>query len=173
MFITTNLHLQSRKEGMHVQSCLTLCDPKDCSQLRSSVHGLFQARILEQVAVSFSTGSSQPREDVSLCLLCLLQWPTDSLPLHHLGSPDLDPIDITINTCMSQRHLKFKKSLTISVLDSLFQMLTTSKQNSKPCLSYTFTTLILSAPVSKQSTIAKDLLIKKSQVCFPLLLPHH
>ena len=36
------------------QLCLTLCDPMDCSPPGSSVHGLFQARILEWVAVSFS-----------------------------------------------------------------------------------------------------------------------
>ena len=31
------------------QSCLTLCDPMDCSLIGSSVHGIFQARILEWV----------------------------------------------------------------------------------------------------------------------------
>ena len=44
------------------QACLTLCDPMDCSLLNSSVHGIFQARILEWVAISFSRGSSQPRD---------------------------------------------------------------------------------------------------------------
>ena len=39
------------------QSCPTLCDPTD-----SSVHGIFQARVLEWVAISFSRGSSQPRD---------------------------------------------------------------------------------------------------------------
>ena len=42
--------------------CLTLWDPMDCSQPRSSVHGIFPARILEWVAISFSKGSSQPRD---------------------------------------------------------------------------------------------------------------
>ena len=37
-----------------VQLCLTLCDPMDCSLLGSSVHGIFQARILEWIAISFS-----------------------------------------------------------------------------------------------------------------------
>ena len=35
------------------QSCLTLCDPMDCSLAGSSVHGILQARILEWVAISF------------------------------------------------------------------------------------------------------------------------
>ena len=41
------------------QSCLTLCDPMDCSPPGSSVRGILQARILEWVAVPFSRISSQ------------------------------------------------------------------------------------------------------------------
>ena len=44
------------------QSCPTLSDPMDCSPPGSSVHGILQARILEWVAISFSRGSSQPRD---------------------------------------------------------------------------------------------------------------
>ena len=45
------------------QSCPTLCcDPVDCSPLGSSIHGILQSRILEWVAISFSRGSSQPRD---------------------------------------------------------------------------------------------------------------
>ena len=44
------------------QLCPTLCDPMDCSLLRSSVHGIFQAKVLEWVAISFSRGSSWPRD---------------------------------------------------------------------------------------------------------------
>ena len=43
------------------QSCPTLCDPLDCS-LPGSSHGIFQARVLEWVAISFSRGSSPPRD---------------------------------------------------------------------------------------------------------------
>ena len=43
------------------QSCPTLCDPMDYSLLCSSIHGIFLARILEWVAISFSRGSSRPR----------------------------------------------------------------------------------------------------------------
>ena len=42
------------------QSCPTLCDPMGCSLPGSSVRGIFQARILEWVAISFSRGSSRP-----------------------------------------------------------------------------------------------------------------
>ena len=44
------------------QSCLTICNPMDCSSPCSSVHGILQARIHEQVAISFSRGSSRPRD---------------------------------------------------------------------------------------------------------------
>ena len=43
------------------QSCPTLCDPTDCSPPSSSVPGISQARILEQVAISCTGGSPQPR----------------------------------------------------------------------------------------------------------------
>ena len=43
------------------QSCPTLCDPMDCSLSGSSVHGIFQARVLEWIAIFFSRGSSRPR----------------------------------------------------------------------------------------------------------------
>ena len=44
------------------QSCPTLCNPVDCSPPGSSIHGILQARILEWVAISFSRGSSWPRD---------------------------------------------------------------------------------------------------------------
>ena len=43
------------------QLCLTLCNSMDCSPPGSSAHGILQARILEWVVISFSRGSSQPR----------------------------------------------------------------------------------------------------------------
>ena len=53
------------------QSCLTLCDPLDCSSPGSPVHG----RRLEWVTISYSRGSSWPS---------LLHWQMDFLPLCHL-----------------------------------------------------------------------------------------
>ena len=51
------------------QSCPTLCDPTDYSPLGSSVHGILQARVLEWVAVSFSRGSSRPRDRIRVSCL--------------------------------------------------------------------------------------------------------
>ena len=44
------------------KSCLTLCHPMDCSPPGYSIHGISQARILEWVVISFSKGSSWPRD---------------------------------------------------------------------------------------------------------------
>ena len=54
--------LTIRKESEVAQLCPSLCDPMDCHPPGSSVHEIFQARILEWVAISFSRGSSQPRD---------------------------------------------------------------------------------------------------------------
>ena len=50
--------------SMHAQSLnhVPLCNPMDCSPPGSSAHGIFQARILEWVAISSSTGSFSPRD---------------------------------------------------------------------------------------------------------------
>ena len=53
---------ESKSEVLVAQLCLTLCDPMDCSLPGFSVHGILQARTLEWVAISFSWGSSWPRD---------------------------------------------------------------------------------------------------------------
>ena len=57
-----------RKESEVVELCATLCDSVGCSLLGSSVHEILEARILEWVAVFFSRGSSQPRDQN--CVSC-------------------------------------------------------------------------------------------------------
>ena len=49
-------------ESLVAQSCPTLWDPTDCRLPGSSIHGIFQARVLEWVAIAFSRGSSQPSD---------------------------------------------------------------------------------------------------------------
>ena len=51
-----------KKESEVTPSYLTLCDPMDCSPPCSSIHGIFQARVVEWVAISFSRGYSRPRD---------------------------------------------------------------------------------------------------------------
>ena len=62
--------------------CPTLCDHIDCSPPVSSVHGIFQARILEWVTISYSRGSSRPRDGTCVsCISCIGRW-----ILHHCAS---------------------------------------------------------------------------------------
>ena len=46
--------MKVKSESEVAQSCLTLCDPMDCSPPGSSIHGIFQARVLEWGAIDFS-----------------------------------------------------------------------------------------------------------------------
>ena len=58
-----------------VKLCLILCHPMNRSPLSSSVHGIFQARILEWVATSSSRGSSWPRDRTRVsCISCTGRW---------------------------------------------------------------------------------------------------
>ena len=76
---TTHLREQDAVRACLLNCCPSLCDLTDCIPPRSSVCGLFQARILESVAISSSRRSSWPRDQTHL--LCLLNWQADSLPL--------------------------------------------------------------------------------------------
>ena len=70
---------------LHAQSHLTLCNPRDCSLPGLSVHGIFQARILEWVAISYSRGCFQPRDQTQVsCVSCIGR---QIIYLCHLGSP--------------------------------------------------------------------------------------
>ena len=59
MHIICSIH---KNESEITQSCLTLCDPVRCSLPGYSIHRILQARVLEWVAISFSRGSSRPRD---------------------------------------------------------------------------------------------------------------
>ena len=61
------------------QSCLTLCDPMDCSPPASSVHEILQAKILEWVAISSPRRFSQPRIKRKSLV-------SPALPVSYLGS---------------------------------------------------------------------------------------
>ena len=78
-----------------------------CRLPGSSVHGIFQAWILEWVAISYSRGSSRARDRTSVSHL--LHWHADSLPRNHLGSPNIPFGGIqlkpqTLSTYLSLMH---------------------------------------------------------------------
>ena len=56
------ISVRYKGEGEVAQLCPTLCYPVDCNLLGFSIHGILQARILERIAISFSRGSSRPRD---------------------------------------------------------------------------------------------------------------
>ena len=69
-----------------IQLGLTLCNLMNCSPPGSSVHGIFQARILEWVAISSSRGIF-PTQRLNRGILGLLHRQADSLPLAPPGKP--------------------------------------------------------------------------------------
>ena len=91
--ILLSLHLQlseskERKGKWSPQSCPTLCDPMDCSISGSSIHGIFQARVLEWVAIAFS----EKKHLLLLYWLCQTLWLCGSQQtvkiLQEMGIPD-------------------------------------------------------------------------------------
>ena len=62
--VDVKVHVQVT--GLVAQSCPSLSDPMDCSPLDSSVHGILQARALKRGAISFSRGSSRPRDRIGV-----------------------------------------------------------------------------------------------------------
>ena len=78
---------------MHAQSCLTLCNPMGYSPPGTSIHGVFQARILEWVAIPFSRGSSQSRDQTHVSsIFCigkqiLYHWAIQEVPNTSLSFP--------------------------------------------------------------------------------------
>ena len=70
---------ESESESEVTQSCPTLCDPMACSLPSFLVHGVFQARILEWVTISFSRRSSRPRDWTQVSRIvgrCFTVWAT-------------------------------------------------------------------------------------------------
>ena len=72
---------------VHTQACQMFYNLMECNLPQSSVHRIFQTRILECVVISYSRGIF-PTQGWNLCLLCLLQWQADYFyQQYHLGSP--------------------------------------------------------------------------------------
>ena len=83
MSVCACVHAQSS-----LQSCPALLQPPvDCSPPGCSVHEIIPARILEWVAFSFPGALPDPGIELNLCLLWLLHWQADSLPLEPAGKP--------------------------------------------------------------------------------------
>ena len=68
--------------GLVIRLCQILCDLMDCNPPSSSIHEIFQARILEWVAISFSGDLPHPGIEPGF-----LAWQADSLPTEPPGKP--------------------------------------------------------------------------------------
>ena len=100
-------------ESEVAQSCLTLCDPMDYSLPGFSVHGIFQASVLERLAISFSRGSSWPRDQTQVSHIAgrhFTLWATREA--HHTGYGLMDiSISITLfsDSYAAKAQLWYKK----------------------------------------------------------------
>ena len=66
-FLSQGSYRLVRGAKVKAKSCPILCDPMDCSLWGSSIHGIFQARVLDWVALSFSRGKLSSRSS-ALCM---------------------------------------------------------------------------------------------------------
>ena len=97
------------------QSCLILYDPMDCSILRFSIHEIFQARVLERVAISFSRGSSWFRDWTQVSHTvgrCYTIWATREVHLQNKRKTKR----MKINNCLPGENLLQFSSVAQSYL---------------------------------------------------------
>ena len=102
------------------QSCPTLCNSMDGSPPSSSVHQIFQAPRLEWVAISYSKGSSQPRDQT--CITCFSCMAGNSLLLCHLGFSVSLPAIHHSAPCPVPRRLSLADSTVSSLVSWLWQL---------------------------------------------------
>ena len=108
------------------QSCPTLCGPMDCNLPGSSVHGIFQAGILEWVAIAFSRRSS-PLRDRNLVSRILSPWASDRCLLTVSG--------VAFTPCLRvgrPREASFLVSLLVGNQSHREHLMTSSKWNYLP-----------------------------------------
>ena len=96
------------------QSCPTLCDPMDCSLSGFTVHGIFQARVLEWIAIFFSRGSSQHRNRTRVSLIagrCFTGWATREAEYGFKNSPNGQSWNNLSNKIVLDYSTKYKISI--------------------------------------------------------------
>ena len=168
-----------------LQSCLTVCNPMDYSPPDSSVHGIFQARRLEWVAMPSSRGSSWPRDQIHVsCVACTAgRFLTTEPP----GSPFYCPflqnimwfpkihatfkIKYSSNYSMAHTQLRSYLSLPMFFLRR-FLMVCGLANGSFVCLLISPSNSCLQAILSQQVEEGGDLELAKTYLpCLSSLLP--
>ena len=107
-----------------LQSCLTLCDPMDCSPPGSSVHGILQARILEWVAMLFFRGATWPRDRTHLSYVYLHRQ-ASSLPLSPPGKPFI-LLTWLLSQCHTFHICSYSRTLFLVAISVLISVLNVS-----------------------------------------------
>ena len=100
-------------KALVTQSCLTLCDPKDCSLPGSSAHGILQSRILEWVSIPSSRGSSWPRDQTLASHIAgglLAIWAAREAPVHPMG------FDTCIMACALHHRIVQNRFSALNIL---------------------------------------------------------
>ena len=93
--------MKVKSESEAAQSCPTLHDPMDCSLPGSSIHGILQARIVEWVAISFSRGSSQPRDQTRVSRIAGRCFTTCATRVVCNHEPQLKPVVCWLYSCIT------------------------------------------------------------------------
>ena len=75
--------MKAKSESEVAQSCLTLSDPMDCSLPSCSVHGIFQARVLEWGAIAFSEYVPSNLKNISIFFPALVPPSSMELAVMH------------------------------------------------------------------------------------------
>ena len=117
----SHIHSNWESESEVAQSCLTLCDSMDCSLTGSSIHGIFQARILEWAAISFSRRSSQPRDWTwvsRIVDICFIIWATSNWEEENKCKRCWGETKRAGNETNPPLHEKFILRISFSAMDS-------------------------------------------------------
>ena len=101
------------------QLCPSLWDPMNCNPPGFSVHKIYQARILEWVAISFSRGSSQSRD--GSCISCIVRWEalfalisnTKFRPTNHMTNSELKRKTLSTYPCQMPKHCWIVSHLSV------------------------------------------------------------
>ena len=105
-----------------MKSCTTFFDPIDCNLPGTSVHGIFQARVLEWIAISFSRGSSQSRDWTQVSCIAGRHFTVWAIREAHtciasltINIPHQNGTFVTFaeSTLRHHNHLKFIVNITI------------------------------------------------------------
>ena len=115
--------MKVKSESEVAQSCLTLSDSMDCSPPGSSVHGIFQARVLEWGAIAFSVSSLSHTANfywLSMLHMVVYMLPCYSLHSSHPLLPLPSPCTSVCSLCLHLHCCPINRFISTIFLDSIY-----------------------------------------------------